>query len=328
MQLILNDFGSFLGKKGERFVVKTSDKKEEFAVALVEQIIIASASSISVSAIKLALKNDVDIVFFSSKGKPIGRIFPCRLGGTTLTRRKQLEAYYSEKGAEIAKKLIKAKILNQAYFLKSLSKSREIDFSSVANYNIDLCKKLDKLVGNIEYIRDDLFGLEGTAAKGYFECLTKILPFEGRDKDSNDTVNLLLNYGYGILYGETEKACILAGLDPYLGFLHTDRYNKPSMVLDLIEGFRPIIVDRAIVTLFVQKQVSEKLFEHNSDEEMVLNKKGREKIVSEVMARLHTKVNFRDKHLSFQDILLLQARSITNYLLDDENCFEPFIYRW
>lgn len=328
MQLVLNDFGSFLGKKGERFVVRVNEKREEFAVDSVDQIVIVSASSISVSAIKLALTNEIDIVFISSQGKPLGRIFPCKLGGTTLIRRKQLEAYYSEKGSEIAKKLVKAKILNQAYFLKSLSKSRSLDFNRVVNTNIDLCKKLDNLTGNIDSIREEIFGLEGAAANGYFECLSKILPFEGRDKEANDIVNVLLNYGYGILYGETEKACILAGLDPYLGFLHTDRYNKPSMVLDLIEGFRPIIVDRAVVTLFVQKQVSENFFDHNSDEEVILSKFGREKIVSAVLGRLHTKINYKGKQISFQDILLFQARSITNYLLDSNKNFESFVYKW
>ena len=75
----------------------------------------------------------------------------------------------------------------------------------------------------------------------------------------------------GILYNEIKKSCILAGLDPYFGFFHTDRYNKPSIVLDLIEEFRPMIVDRAIVTLFAQKQVNKSFFEGEK-----LTKRGRE----------------------------------------------------
>ncbi len=329
MQIILNDFGSFLGKKGDRFVVKNGDKKEEFAVGNIDQILVAASSGFSTAAVKMALKNEIDVVFLSGWGRPLGRIFPCKLGGTTLTRKKQLEAYYLDKGADISKKLIKAKILNQAYFLKSLGKSRKKDFAEAAQVNIESTKQIGTLNGKIENIRDKLFGIEGMAASRYFDCLTQILPFKGRDKDSKDSVNILLNYGYGILYGETEKACILAGLDPYFGFLHTDRYNKPSMVLDLIEGFRPIIVDRAIVTLFVQKQVGKDFFEEDKEaDEIIISKQGREKIIAAVMERLYTKVNFKGKQTPFQDIMLSQARGVANYVLDSNKEFEPFVYKW
>lgn len=185
------------------------------------------------------------------------------------------------------------------------------------------------MTGNVDFMRQELLGIEGVTASNYFGCLTKILPFKGRDKDSQDHVNILLNYGYGILYNQTEKTCVLAGLDPYLGFMHTDRYNKPSMVLDMIEGFRPIIVDRAIVTLFAQKQVNGKMFqEHPEDKQLILTKEGREKIISAIMERLYTKVSFKGKQTSFDDIMLGQARRVANYLLDENKGFEAFVYRW
>lgn len=329
MQIILNDYSSFLGKKGERFTIKTGDKKQEYAVKDVDQILIAAASSISVGAIKFALKNEIDIVFLNSIGRPLGRVFPCKLGGTTLTRKRQLEAYYTPRAAKIAKELVKAKIMNQAYFLKSLSKSRKQDFTEIANSNIEISKRIDSLKGNVDLFRQELLGLEGATASNYFGCLTKILPFKGRDKDSQDHVNILLNYGYGILYNQTEKTCVLAGLDPYLGYMHTDRYNKPSMVLDMIEGFRQIIVDRAIVTLFAQKQVNEKMFEeHPEEKQLILTKEGREKIISAVMERLYTKVSYKGKQTTFDDIMLGQARRVANYLLDENKGFEAFVYRW
>ena len=109
----------------------------------------------------------------------------------------------------------------------------------------------------------------------YFSCLKQIIPFKERDPKSEDIFNICLNYGYGILYSEIERACILSGLDPYLGFLHVDRYGKPSMVLDLVEQFRPII-DRAIINLFVRKQISDKDLE-TIGEGILLTKDGRTK---------------------------------------------------
>jgi CRISPR-associated protein Cas1 len=67
---------------------------------------------------------------------------------------------------------------------------------------------------------------------------------EGRG--AQDPLNSLLNYGYGILYGQVEQAIILAGLDPYAGFLHADRPGKPSLTLDLIEEFRQVAIDRVV----------------------------------------------------------------------------------
>jgi len=83
-------------------------------------------------------------------------------------------------------------------------------------------------------------GNEGMASLNYFDALGNIMPdawkFKGRSRDpAQDAFNCLLNYGYGILYSQVEKGCIIAGHDPYIGFLHTDNYNKKSFVFDLIE---------------------------------------------------------------------------------------------
>ena len=82
-------------------------------------------------------------------------------------------------------------------------------------------------------------------AKKYFGAISSIVPekykFEGRSRNpAKDEFNAMLNYGYGVLYSMVEKACIIAGLDPYIGFLHTDNYNKKSLVFDVIELFRTV----------------------------------------------------------------------------------------
>ncbi len=331
MQIVINDYGVFFGKKGEVFQLKKPDAEaEEIAAEQVSQVVIASPATVSYDAVKLAIEKDVDIVYLDWRGMPIARIFPCKLGGTTLTRRKQLEAYETEKGAVLAKTMVGAKILNQAFFLKSLGKSRKNKlFYENAEAILKCEKKIDFLSKNIDSFRQELLGIEGNCASIYFNSLSAILPFSGRNQDGTDAVNVFLNYGYGILYSEIEKACILAGLDPYLGFFHTDRYGKPSMVLDLIEGFRPIIVDRAIVTLFIQKQVDESCFEEAEDEiGKRLSKSGREKIIKQVMERLHSKIVFEGKKLELQGIILKQARAIAKSLLDDSFEFKPFIYKW
>ena len=92
-------------------------------------------------------------------------------------------------------------------------------------------------------IRGLIEGHEGYSAKKYFNTLGKLIPekyeFIGRSKNpATDMFNCMLNYGYGILYSRVEQACIIAGLDPYIGIMHTDNYNKTALVFDLIEMYR------------------------------------------------------------------------------------------
>jgi CRISPR-associated protein Cas1 len=108
-------------------------------------------------------------------------------------------------------------------------------------------------------------GWEGTASRHYFRCLSAALPpewqFEGRSfRPSADPFNALLNYLYGILYAQVEVALIKAGIDPSLAILHADQYNRPTMVYDFIEPFRPW-ADRVAFTLCWEGKLSAAGFE-------------------------------------------------------------------
>ncbi len=335
MQIILDDYGMFLGKQGNRFIVTKKPKddseteiEKEFSADKVRQIIISTASSVSTDAVKLAMESNIDIVYTNYYGMPVARVYPCKLGGTTLTRRSQATQYNTEKAPKLVKAFVEAKVKNQAYLLKSLSKTREkVDFCQTADSMLNSLTKLESISGTVDEMREEILGIEGYAGNQYFACLTQILPFSQREHEAKDPVNAMLNYGYGILYSEIEKSCILAGLDPYLGFLHTDRYGKPSMVLDMIEEFRQPVVDRAIITLFALKKVEDSDFE-TSGNCFMLSKKGREKVIEAVMERLHTKITYKDKKASLQRIMLHQARMIAKFLLGEKSEYKPFIHKW
>ncbi|MEW6035032.1 MAG: CRISPR-associated endonuclease Cas1 [Candidatus Micrarchaeota archaeon] len=329
MQLIINDHAAFLGKHSELFYVRIPGKPEqEFAADKVEQIIISAGSSVSVGAVQLAMEKEIDIVYLAWNGMPIGRVYPCKLGGTTLTRKKQLEAYGSALSTLIVTTLLSAKLRNQAYLLKSLAKTRkDVLLRENADKILTEAEKLAAMTGPLDTIREPLLGLEGYSGSVYWDALSRLIPLPGRDKSGSNLANALLNYGYGILYSEVEKACIIAGLDPYLGFLHSDRYGKPSMVLDLIEEFRPVIVDRAVVTLFAHNMMAEKDFEQGIGTGR-LTKSGRDKILSAVLERLHTKITLDEEQVELQDIILRQARQVAHAVLDEKQRFRPFIYKW
>lgn len=326
MYLIIDDFGAFIGKKENRFEIINGEAKNEYSADLVKQIIICSASSLSTSAVKLAIENGIDIVYLDKFGQPKARIYPCRLGGTTLTRKRQLEAYFSEKGSYLAKMFAEAKIRNQAFLLKNLAKTRNNKYiRKKADKILEFCFKLDGINGKLDEIRESILGIEGYSASEYFSALSLVLPFKKRERNAQDHFNILLNYGYGILYSEVEKACILAGLDPYFGFLHTDRYGKPSMVLDLIEEFRAPIVDRAVINLFVKKQVKHEDFEMVGNK-LILSKSGKKKIIEAVMDKLHGKIE-QDKEKRILNNIVEQARKVVRFVLGESESYEPFVMK-
>src|SRR5689334_13392801 len=101
--------------------------------------------------------------------------------------------------------------------------------------------------------RDEIMGLEGAAAREYFTAVGRAVPeqlrFAGRSRRPPlDLVNAALSFGYTILLGEAVAALAAAGLDPAIGLLHADADRRPSLALDLIEEFRPLVVDQVVIT--------------------------------------------------------------------------------
>lgn len=120
--------------------------------------------------------------------------------------------------------------------------------------------------------------------------------FQKRSKrPAKDPFNAALNYCYGMLYSQVEKACILAGLDPYVGFLHTDNYNKKSLVYDLIEPFR-IFAEQTVTYLFTGKKIKDEYFDF-SENAVSLNQKGKPVVVEAMNLHMEETVRYRKKTL-------------------------------
>jgi CRISPR-associated protein Cas1 len=249
MQLVINSPGTFITQKDECFRLKQKERVFDVSPLKVESIVISNQAMISSQAVVQALEHNIDIIFLDSYGDPLGRIWFAKMGSTALIRRKQLVAASDALGVELTVEMIRKKMDNQISFLKRLMHARpgKEELFTPAISRIDrTSSNLDSGERSLEGVRSRIMGLEGTAGRAYFQCLSKILPekyqFERRSRrPAKDPFNAVLNYCYGILYSQVEKACILSGLDPYVGFLHADNYNKKSMVFDLIEPFRILV---------------------------------------------------------------------------------------
>jgi len=321
MQLVLNTYGCYLKKKENCFLIKNQEGIFEISAKKVQSIMITTSAFLSTDAIKLAMDNNIDIIFLDSYGNPYSRIWHSKLGSTTLIRRKQLEIANEKRGLDLAKEWIEKKFNNQIDFLDKLKNTRPnkaIKLTESIKSLENILHRINNLEGTLEEKRNSLMGHEGSGGRIYFGTLSQIIPerfkFKGRSRQpAEDEFNCLLNYGYGVLYSMVEKACIISGLDPYIGFLHTDNYNKKSLVFDLIEMFR-ILVDKTVVYLFSQRKIKNEYF-NKLHKGLTLNKEGKICLIEALNKNFEKTVRYRGRNIKNRDIIQYECHQIANGLI-------------
>jgi CRISPR-associated protein Cas1 len=328
MQLVINTFGASLRKQGERFLVQADGRELGVSAHKVQSILLTTGVLLTSDAVRLAAEHNIDIVFLSPEGHPYARVWQTRLGSTTAIRRRQLELADGPEGLALAVGWVQAKVRHGREFLEELARRRpgsEADFAPALGGLASCLERLAGLTGNLDEQRGTVMGLEGTAGRVYFACLSKLLPenyrFEGRSRQpARDAFNAALNYAFGVLYSLVEKACICAGLDPFVGFLHTDNYAKKSLVFDLIEPFR-ILAERTVVLLFTGRRMQADYFEAVPGG-VALSPAGRAALLTSFNERLDKAVRYpvqsrpgKTRNIRQRDVIRHEAHALANLLL-------------
>lgn len=158
-------------------------------------------------------------------------------------------------------------------------------------------------------------GIEGRAGRTYWEAVNLLLPdtFQFAERSRNpakDEFNCLLNYAYGVLYSTVERACILAGLDPYVGFIHTDHYQKKSLVFDLIECYR-IWADETVVGLFAARKIKPTQFDRLQNG-LTLNKEGKAVLMEAFGQYLDDSIRYRNRNIKRRDTVQFDCHQLAN----------------
>ena len=116
---------------------------------------------------------------------------------------------------------------------------------------------------------DELQGVEGMGSRAWFEAYPLMIKRKGTDfffygrnrRPPRDPVNAMLSFGYTMLAKDVVGELMRVGLDPYFGFLHSSVYGRPALALDMMEEFRPILVDSAVLTAINSGMVNDEDFE-------------------------------------------------------------------
>lgn len=329
MQIFINTYGTYLHVKEEMFEIKVKPSPDEkakinhLAAHKITSFIMSKGAAISTDAIALALKYNIDIVVVENDGHPMGRFWHSKLGSTTKIRKCQLQASLDEKGLHWVKCWIAQKLENQADYLQDLKKHRSAltDFLKEKQGRIleFRNKILDTNAGSTQEVAESLRGWEGSAGRIYFEALGKSIQndfsFSGRSfRPAKDPFNAMINYAYGILYSRVERCLMLAGLDPYIGFMHRDDYNMKSLVYDFIEPYR-IHAEHCVFTLFSTKKVKKSFFNEIKGG-VTLNSEGKPFLVEHFIKYIEQQnIRHRGRNQTRMNALQMDAHTFANSLI-------------
>lgn len=322
--LVVADYGAFVGLHGKRLRVTVKGEKllDAPLIHLRSVQILTRSASLSASALAACCEAGIPVHFVDAFEGNYATVLSPKLTTVITTRRDQLDALHNSIGIDIARRLGAGKIKSQAANLRYLARRQPDDIRyELEQTGIDLLVYADRVAtieaDTIADVRATLMGFEGQCARMYWGAIGLLIPddyaWTGRTgRHATDPVNCLLNYGYGILYGEVQNALVIAGLEPYAGLVHTDRPGKPSLTLDLIEEFRAPIVDRTVVGLVARH------YDVCFEEDGRLEREFRKNYAEHILRRLNAQGVYQQKRYQLRSIIQLQARALAAALRGEQ----------
>src|SRR5947208_14854884 len=254
-------------------------RKERIPLIKVDEVVVLGEVTMTAAAIHLLLERDIEITFLSHFGQFKGRLSP-PFSKNAILRMAQYRAHQDMvKRCELARRFVIGKLMNQRTMLQRYQR-RQSDaqmkqvieqmstlLHQLAALSLDRTPVPQRLASGDNRIAgtplEVILGMEGAGSAAYFSCFGKLLsdprqwPFPGRVKrPPTDPVNALLSFGYALLTNKVASAVQLVGFDHFVGYLHSSFYGRPSLALDLVEEFRPIIVDSVVLNMLNHRILS------------------------------------------------------------------------
>jgi CRISPR-associated protein Cas1 len=339
-------------QRGEGGVVLAPAYKRSIPLIKVDEVVVTGEVTLTASALHMLLDKNIEIHFLDGIGRFKGRLTP-GLSKNSLLRLAQHRAHNDlTKRGELARRFAIGKLSNQRIMLQRHNR-RQVDplFDQeitrigqnirqlVALSTAIAADKVPKLVSGDVGIEgtplETILGLEGSGSAAYFSCFQSLLtdreqwPFAGRVKrPPTDPVNALLSYGYSLLTSKVASAVQIVGFDQFIGFLHSSTYGRPALALDLMEEFRPLVVDSIVLTILNNRMMTKDDF-HVELGAYRLKKEPRKMFLKRFEDRLNEEIThpvFNYK-VTYRRCIELQARLLAKCLTNEIDEYPPFITR-
>lgn len=338
-------------QRGEGGMILAPASKRRIPLHKVDDVIVMGDVTLTASAIQMLLEKNIEIHFLDGIGRFNGRLTP-GLSKNSLLRLAQHRIHNDlSKRSELARRFVIGKLFNQRTMLQR-SNRRQTDplfdqeialiasnirqlTSLSMRITTDPVKLLSGDVGIEGTPLETILGLEGSGSAAYFHCFGKMLadqeqwPFVGRIKrPPTDAVNALLSYGYSLLTTQVASAVQVVGFDQFVGFLHSSTYGRPALALDLMEEFRPLIVDSIVLTLLNNRMLSKDDF-HVELGAYRLKKEPRKLFLKRFEERLNEEITHPvfGSRVKYRRCIELQARLAAKFLTGEIDEYPAFITR-
>ncbi len=336
--LYITTQGAYLNHEGESVLVNVEHEvRLRVPIHLLESIICFGRVSMSPPLMGLCGQRGVHISFLSENNHFLARVQGSISGNVLLRRQHYRIADNPQRTAMIARACLAGKIANSRVTLqRALRDHPEIPGSPEIERAITRLSGILHELENTESV-DALRGKEGEAAKRYFDVFDHLILQQKSDfyfQDRNrrpptDNVNAILSFLYTLLTHDAESALESVGLDPQVGFLHTERPGRPSLALDLIEEFRSFIADRLTLSLINLKQLQPNDFKQSESGAITLADDARRTVLAAYQKRKQELIvhPFLNESVEIGLLPYIQALLLARHLRGDLDNYPPFIWK-
>lgn len=265
-------------RKGKHGTAPSPARKERVPLLKVDEVVVVGEVTLSASAIHALLEREIEITFLGHHGQFKGRVSPPFSRNAVLRLAQYRSHHDMARRCELARSFVIGKLSNQRTLLQRYQRRRADPEMRQSIEQMAVCIQqlaalqisplgAQRLASGDNRIAgtplETILGLEGAGSAAYFRCFGTFLanqelwPFAGRVKrPATDPVNALLSFGYALLALKVADAVQTVGLDHYVGYLHSTTLGRPSLALDLMEEFRPVIVDSLVLTLLNKRMLA------------------------------------------------------------------------
>lgn len=326
---------AYLQKDGDNVVVRV-ENQERFRIPIynLESIICFTYMGASPGVMQLCTMHGVKLCFLTPTGRYIGSVEGATKGNVLLRRTQYRIADDDAASAHFATIFIAGKIANQRSVLARFVRDHHPTDHVLSEIETakDLLRVQQKGLARLSQC-DSIRGIEGYAAKEYFSAfhhlvLNRDFTFEGRCKrPPKDPINALLSFFYTLLAHDVQAALETVGLDPYVGFLHTDRPGRAGLALDLMEEMRAYMVDRFVLSTINKREVSSHDFIYQGENGCILTEEARKKLIAQWQKRKQDNITHPFLHEAIPIGLLpyVQALLLARCLRGDIDDYPVFL---
>lgn len=328
--LYVSEHGTKLGKSGDCLTI-TKPSKDTQTIPIKDLIHVTVMGNVQCSTqlIHTLMASGITVSYLSSHGKLIGITQPLTTKNIRLRQKQFIQFQHPEISLRLARWVVHSKLSNQRTLLRRNGKPGDQVLKELA-----LLKEKALVATDIEKLR----GLEGRAGRLYFESFPTMLKspvvdgvslMNGRNRrPPKDPVNALLSLGYTLLVRDFMVACINVGMDPLFGFYHRSEPGRPSLALDLMEAFRPVIVDSVVIRVMNTLEIQPDDF-YWSSENCQLKQQPKKRFFAAYERRMHDTVThplFQYK-INYRRTLDLEVRLLARFLEGELSEYRPFMIR-